>query len=98
LETKDLTENQNICMVFIQRGSFDKEELEWGKQWRFCYENETNKHQFSHCKYPKILWGLIFVAFNVAPPRSVCHLFGTWLNQFGGKLKRQTLAGASAFC
>jgi hypothetical protein len=35
LETKEPAENQNICIVFIQRGSFDeiqfgKEELEWG--------------------------------------------------------------------
>jgi hypothetical protein len=38
------------------------------------------------------------VAFNIAPPRNVRHLFGSWLDQFGGKLKRQALAGASAFC
>jgi hypothetical protein len=25
-------------------------------------------------------------------------MFGSWLNQFGEKLKRQALAGASAFC
>jgi hypothetical protein len=29
--------------------------------------------------------------FNIAPPRSVRHMYGTWLNQFGGKLKRQVL-------
>jgi hypothetical protein len=44
------------------------------------------------------MWGLLFVAFNIAPPRSVRPLFSTWLNQFGGKLKRQALAIASAFC
>jgi hypothetical protein len=49
LETKDFVENQNICMVFIQRGNFDerqigKEELEWGKQCCFYHENETIKH------------------------------------------------------
>jgi hypothetical protein len=40
LETKDPAENQNICMVFIQRGSFDerqfgKEELKWRKAMSF---------------------------------------------------------------
>jgi hypothetical protein len=35
METKDLTENKNIYMVFIQGGSLDerqfgKEKLEWG--------------------------------------------------------------------
>jgi hypothetical protein len=37
------------------------------------------------------------VAFNLTTPRNVCQMFGSWLNQFGGKLKRQALAGASAF-
>jgi hypothetical protein len=37
------------------------------------------------------MWGLLFVAFNIVPPWSVRHLFGTWLNQFKRKLKRHAL-------
>jgi hypothetical protein len=40
---------------------------------------------------------LLFVTFKIVPPWSVQHLFGSWLNQFWEKLKRQALAGASAF-
>jgi hypothetical protein len=69
-----------------------------GEQCCFCHENETIKHMFSTVNTQKILWGLIFRVFNVAPPQSVRHLFGTWLHQFRRKLKRQALAGLSAFC
>jgi hypothetical protein len=55
------------------------------------------KHLFFQCNYPKFMWGLLFVAFNIVPPWSVRHLFGTWLNQFERKLKRHALVGASAF-
>jgi hypothetical protein len=44
------------------------------------------------------MWGLLFVAFHIVQPRCVRHLFGTWMNQFEGKLKRQPLVGVSAFC
>jgi hypothetical protein len=37
------------------------------------------------------------MAFSIVPSQSVSHLFGILLNQFGGKLKRHALVGASAF-
>jgi hypothetical protein len=63
-----------------------------------CHANETIKHLFFYCYYAKFMWGLSNLAFNISSPRSVRHLYGSWLNQFGGKLKRQVLVGASAFC
>jgi hypothetical protein len=68
------------------------------KQCCFSHKNETIKHLFFECIYLKILWGLLFVTLNIVPPPSVRQLFGSWLNQFGAKLKRQVLAGALAFC
>jgi hypothetical protein len=66
-----------------------------GKQCCFCHENETIKHLFHECYYAKFMWGLSNLAFNIVPPQIVHHMYGTWLN---GKLKRQALARASAFC
>jgi hypothetical protein len=50
------------------------------------------------CFYAKFIWGLSQFPFNIVPPHNVHHMFGTWLHQFGGTLKRQVLAGASTFC
>jgi hypothetical protein len=53
---------------------------------------------FFYCYYERIFWGLTHIAFNISLPLSVQHMFGTWINHAGGKLKWQLLAGASAFC
>jgi hypothetical protein len=103
MEAKDSTENQNLYVVHIQGGSFNENNLakrNWngGKQCCFCHDNETINHLFFECHYAKFMWGLLYLAFNIVPPQSVRHMFGTWLNQFGEKLKRQALVGASVFC
>jgi hypothetical protein len=69
-----------------------------GKQCCFCHKTKTIKHLFFECWYAKFIWGLSQIAFNIIPPYRVDNMFGTWLNQFGGNLKRQVLAGASVFC
>jgi hypothetical protein len=84
--------------VVLMKDNLAKQNWNGGKQCCFCYDNETINHLFFECHYAKFMWGLLYLAFNIVPPRSVRHMFGTWLNQFGEKLKRQALAGASVFC
>jgi hypothetical protein len=84
--------------VVLTKDNLAKRNWNGGKQCYFCHENETIKHLFYECYYAEFMWGLSNLAFNIVPLRSIRHMYGTWLNQFGGKLKRQALAGASAFC
>jgi hypothetical protein len=42
--------------------------------------------------------GLSHITFNIPTPHNVQHMFSTWINQFEGKLKRQILVSALAFC
>jgi hypothetical protein len=72
----------------------------WGgsKQCSFYLRDESIHHLFFECRYARFLWGLTQIAFNISPPNNVQHMFGRWINQVGGKLRRQMLAGASAFC
>jgi hypothetical protein len=72
----------------------------WGgsKQCSFCLREETIQHMFFDCSYARFIWGLIQMAFNILPPQSVQHLFHDWKNQVRGNIRRQLLAGASAFC
>jgi hypothetical protein len=46
----------------------------------------------------EIIWGLTHIASNISQSNNVQHMFGIWVNQAEGKLKRQLLAGTSAFC
>jgi hypothetical protein len=80
-----------------------KDNLAWrhwdgSKQCSFCLHNETIQHMFFDCYYARFLWGLTQIVFNLPPPHNIQHMFNTWSNQVGGKLRWQILAGASAFC
>jgi hypothetical protein len=46
------------------------------------------QHLFFEFHYARFLWGLTQIAFNISPSNNVQHMFGTWVNQAGGKLKR----------
>jgi hypothetical protein len=67
------------------------------KQCNF-YLRDESIHLFYDCYYARFLWGLPRITFNIPPPPNVQHKFSTWINMFGGKLKRQIPAGASVFC
>jgi hypothetical protein len=83
--------------VVLTKDNLARRNWNGGKQCCFCHKNETIKHLFFKCWYTKFIWGLSQVAFNIIPPHSVDKMFDGWLNQFGGKLKKQVLAGALVF-
>ena len=64
----------------------------------FCHENETIKHLFLECRFARIVWGCIQVVLNLPQPRSISHLFGSWLRRFQKDLKPLILLGAAATC
>jgi hypothetical protein len=84
--------------VVLTKDNLAKRNWDGDKQCCLCYANESIQHLFNECFSAKKLWGLSNLAFNVAIPRNVRHMYGSWLNRFGGKLKRQALAGALVFC
>jgi hypothetical protein len=52
-----------------------------------------------YCYYARFIWGLTHITCSILLPHTIQHMFGSsWTNQARGKLKRQLLAGASAFC
>jgi hypothetical protein len=72
----------------------------WGgsTQCSFCLREESIQHLFFECIYARFLWGIVQITFNIPLPQNIQHLFTGWINQAIGKLKRQLLAGTSAFC
>jgi hypothetical protein len=50
---------------------------------------------FDQCVNARYLWGLIHIT-RLRPPRNKNHMFGSWLNGMGTKVKRFLLAGESA--
>jgi hypothetical protein len=71
----------------------------WGdsKQCDFCLHDETTQHLFYDCYYTRFLWELTQIAFSIVPPHSVHHMFNTWTNQVGSKLRRQLISDTSTY-
>jgi hypothetical protein len=84
--------------VVLTKDNLARRNWTGSKQCSFCLRDESIQHLFYDCYYARFLWGLSHITFNIPPPHNVQLMFSTWINQFGGKLKRQILAGASAFC
>jgi hypothetical protein len=51
---------------------------------------------FFECINARYLWGIIHITSGLTAPRNKTHMFGSWLNGVGTKLKHILLAGASA--
>jgi hypothetical protein len=64
----------------------------------FCHENETIKHLFLEYRFARVVWSCIQAALNLPQPRSISHLFGSWLRGFQKDLKPLILLGAVATC
>jgi hypothetical protein len=41
---------------------------------------ETIEHLFIACLFSKLLWCMMFFAFNLPSPANITNMFGNWLN------------------
>ena len=64
----------------------------------FCHKNWTIKHLFFECRFAHAIWSCIHVALNLPQPRSIPHMFGSWLNGFRRDLKPLLLLGPTVTC
>jgi hypothetical protein len=59
--------------------------------------NENIQHLSLHYPFAKTIWR-IFFATNLNQPRSISHLFGTWLNNQPKNMKGLIWVGTAALC
>jgi hypothetical protein len=75
-----------IFLWFLQKGvvltkdNLAKKNWKGSQQCVCCNFNETIQHLFLDCPSAKMIWRIIFYATNLTQPRSISHMFGTWLN------------------
>jgi RsiW-degrading membrane proteinase PrsW (M82 family) len=58
--------------------------------------NENIQHLFLDCPFAKTIWYIIFFTANLNQPRSISHLFGTWLNNQPKNMKGLICVGVAA--
>ena len=64
----------------------------------FCHEDETIQHLFFDCRFARMTWALIHMAFRISKPFNVSNLFGTWLSGFDRNIRKIILLGAATTC
>jgi hypothetical protein len=62
----------------------------------FCEQNESTEHLFINCPFAKIIWQIVYMAFNITPPINIAHMFGAWLNGIVKSEKRNIRVGVCA--
>ena len=93
-----------IFLWFLQRGVILTKDNLAKKNWKgsqkceCCNTNETIQHLFLDCPFAKMIWRIIFYATNLRQPRSIAHMFGTWLDNQYKKIKPLIWVGLAALC
>jgi hypothetical protein len=64
----------------------------------FCGAHEIIEHLLIACPFSKLLWRMVFFAFDLPPPANITNMFGNWLNGVDKKTKDRIPIGVSAFC
>jgi hypothetical protein len=64
----------------------------------FCGAQESIEHLFISCLFAKLVWRMVFFAFDLPPPSNITNMFGNWLNGVDKKAKDRIRIGVSALC
>jgi hypothetical protein len=94
-----------IFLWFLQRDVVLTKDNFARKNWKGSQKciyynrmNETIQHLFIDGPVAKIIWRFIFYATNLTPPRSINHMFGTWLRNQHKRLRGLIWVGVAAMC
>jgi hypothetical protein len=93
-----------IFLWYLQKGVILTKDNLARKNWRGsqkcvgCNSNETIRHLFLECPYARMVWRIVYYATGLTPPRSIRHLFGSWLSNQSSKVRNLIWVGVAAFC
>jgi hypothetical protein len=84
--------------VVLTKDNLAKRNWQGNKKCGFCNTDETIQHLFINCHFAHHMWRLLSICFGLATPRSVRHIFGTWMMGVDSKTKHLVITGVSALC
>ena len=93
-----------IFLWYLRRGVILTKDNLARRNWHenktccFCHEDETIQHLFFECRFARMTWALIHMAFRISKPFNVSNLFGTWLSGFDRNIRKIILLGAATTC
>jgi hypothetical protein len=84
--------------VILKKDNLIKRNWQGNKKCDFCDSNETIQHLFINYYYAHYMWILLSCCFGLPPPRSIRHVFGSWLLGVNMWVKKLIISGVSVLC
>src|SRR5438128_7004163 len=81
--------------VILTTDNLARRNWQGSKTCSFCSENEIIRHLFFDYRFTQVVWGLIYLTFDITKPSSVTNMFGAWLGGFHKRLTNIALLGAA---
>jgi hypothetical protein len=63
-----------------------------------CKLNETVQHLFMDCYYVRMVRRMVYLATGLTQPKSIRHMFGSWLSNQNSKIRALIWVGIVALC
>jgi hypothetical protein len=64
----------------------------------FCDSDKTIEHLFLSWPFPKVVWRIVYITYNIPPPSNIKNIFGNLLNGIDQKTKARIQIGVLALC
>jgi len=84
--------------VILTKDNLLKRKWKGDAKYNLCGLVENIQHLFFECRVARSVWNTLFIAFNIQPPMSISHMFGSWIRSFAPGLRKQVLVGIAAIC
>jgi hypothetical protein len=84
--------------VLLTRDNLAKRNWNGNTKCSFCDDEELVEYLFISCPFARLIWRVVFAAYNIPPPSNITNLFGNWLNGTDKTNKDRIHIGVSALC
>jgi hypothetical protein len=84
--------------VILTKDNLSKRRWKGDTKCSFCGLEENIQHLFFDCRIARSVWNMLFITFNFQPPKSITHMFGSWIRRFAPGLRNQIIVGIAAMC
>jgi hypothetical protein len=84
--------------VILTKDNLAQKNRKGGQKCIGCNLNEMVKHLFMDCHYVRMVWRMVYLATGLTQPKSIRHMFGSWLSNQNSKIRALIWVGIAALC
>jgi hypothetical protein len=84
--------------VVLTKDNLTKHNWQVSSKCGFCNLDETIQHLFIDYHFAHFIWRLLSISLGLPGPRSVKHIFGSWLTGMDLNTNNLIITGVSVLC